>query len=146
MLAAPRLRRLRAISLSCLLATLVVHQTPVQAQSVDPATAHSPVSMERIRAALEREPAFPNGLAPSSGLAPTGDTPTFRVKIQALLAPVQEDAFDPTFGLPSVGELMMAGIERIRSAAARSIRNRAQRRAQKEVADALAAFCAARGC
>jgi hypothetical protein len=43
-------------------------------------------------------------------------------------------------------ELLMGGIRKIRSAVVTYKRGRAERRARKEVADALAAFCAARGC
>jgi hypothetical protein len=63
-----------------------------------------------------------------------------------VLTPTQKDAFDPTFGLPSLGELAIGGIEKIRSAVVKHMRSRAERRAWREVKDALAAFCAARAC
>ncbi|HWJ57593.1 MAG TPA: hypothetical protein VNR90_15240, partial [Vicinamibacterales bacterium] len=52
----------------------------------------------------------------------------------------------PTWGLPSAGELLMDGIEKIHSAASGYKHRRAERRARKEVQDALAAFCAVREC
>jgi hypothetical protein len=42
--------------------------------------------------------------------------------------------------------LLMNGIEKIRSTAVHYKRGRAERRARKEVEDALAAFCAVREC
>jgi hypothetical protein len=119
---------------------ILVLQTPIQAQTDD---AHSPVSIERIRAALKEQPPLLRLPAPSR------DMPTFHVEVRELLPvlqPVDENPFDPTFGLPSVGELMMDGIEKIRSAVVNYKRGRAERRARKEVEDALAAFCATRGC
>ncbi len=119
---------------------ILVLQTPIQAQTDD---AHLPVSMERIRAALKEQPPLLRVPAPS------GDMPTFYVEVRErlpVLQPVDENPFDPTFGLPSVGELMMGGIEKIRSAVVNYQRGRAERRARKEVEDALAAFCATRGC
>lgn len=74
---------------------------------------------------------------------------TFHVEVRERLPvvqPVAENLFDPTFGLPSIGELMMDGIEKFRSAVVNYKRGRAERRARKEVEDALAAFCATRGC
>jgi hypothetical protein len=119
---------------------ILVPQTRIQAQTDD---AHLPVSMERIRAALKEQPSLLRVPAPSD------DMLTFRVEVRErlpVLQPVDENPFDPTFGLPSVGELMMDGIEKIRSAVVNYKRGRAERRAQKEVEDALAAFCATRGC
>ena len=118
---------------------ILVLQTPIQAQTAD---AHLPVSMERIRAALKEQPPLLRVPAPS-------EMPTFYVEVRErlpVLQPVDENPFDPTFGLPSVGELMMGGIEKIRSAVVNYQRGRAERRARKEVEDALAAFCATRGC
>jgi hypothetical protein len=118
---------------------ILVLQSPLQAQTSDP---HLPVSMERIRAALQQQPAL---RVP----APSGDIPTFRVEVRAppfVLQPVDDKPFDPTFGLPSAGELLMDGIEKMRSAVVQHKRGRAERRARKEVEDALAAFCAAREC
>ena len=123
-----------------IVAAMLVLQTPIQAQTDD---AHLPVSIERIRAALKKPPPLLQVPAPS------GDMPTFHVEIVERLPdllPVEERPFDPTFGLPSAGELMMDGIEKIRSALVNYKRGRAERRARKEVDDALAAFCATRGC
>jgi len=119
---------------------LLVLHTPIQAQTDG---SPLPVSLERIRAGLKAPP--PLLQIPS----PSGDTPTFRVEVQAglpLLQPIVEEPFDPTYGLPSVGELLMGGIGKIHSAVVTYKRSRAERRARKEVADALAAFCATRSC
>ena len=119
---------------------LLVLHAPIQAQTDG---SPLPVSLERIRAGLKEPPPLLQIPAPS------GDTPTFRVEVQAglpLLQPIVEEPFDPTYGLPSVGELLMGGIGKIHSAVVTYKRGRAERRARKEVADALAAFCAARSC
>jgi hypothetical protein len=120
-------------------AVLVLH-APMQAQAGD---SHLPVSLERIRAALEEPP--PVLRVP----ARSGEIPTFRVEVGqrlSVLQPVEEEPFDPTWGLPSAGELLMGGIEKIRSAAVGYKRRRAERRARREVREALAAFCAAHEC
>jgi hypothetical protein len=114
---------------------------PLQAQQ--PADAPLPGSLERIRAGLKEPPPLLRIPAPSD------EMPTFQVEVLGflpLLQPVEEIPFDPTFGLPSVGELLGAGIGKIRSAVVSYKRGRAEHRARKEVEDALAAFCAARGC
>lgn len=119
---------------------LLVLQAPIQAQTDG---SPLPVSLERIRAGLKEPPPLLQIPAAS------GDTPTFRVEVQAglpLLQPIVEEPFDPTYGLPSVGELLMGGIGKIHSAVVTYKRGRAERRARKEVENALAAFCAARGC
>jgi hypothetical protein len=98
--------------------------------------------MERIRAGLKRPPSLLQVPPPSS-------MPTFRIEVRErpfVLRPIDEEPFDPTFGLPSVGELLMNGIENIRSAAVGYKRRRAERRVRKEVDGALAAFCAVREC
>jgi hypothetical protein len=121
------------------LGTILALQSQVQAQTADQ---ESPVSIDRIRASLKRPP--PLQIPP-----PPGDRPTFRIEVRArpfVLQSAEENAFDPTFGLPSVGELLMDGIENVRSAAVHYKRRRAERRARKEVDDALAAFCAIREC
>jgi hypothetical protein len=100
-----------------------------------------PVSLDRIREGLSRPPPMLDVAAPP-GDAPA---PTFRLEVRAspfVLRSPDERAFDPTYGLPSVGQLLMTGIEK----AADYKRRRAERRARQEVADALAAFCAARQC
>ena len=131
----------RIIGVPLLIAgAILVLQTPIRAQTDE---AHLPVSQERIRAALKLPP--PVLQVP----APSGDMPTFRAEVEEplnLLEMVDEKPFDPTLGLPSVGELMAGGIGKIRSAAVNYKRSRAERRARQEVAEALAAFCAARGC
>jgi hypothetical protein len=102
-----------------------------------------PVSIERIRAALKEQPP----LLTLSALS--DDVPTFQVEVRqrlSVLQPVDEEPFDPTFGLPSAGQLMMSGIGKIQSAVANYKRGRAERRARKEVEDALAAFCALHEC
>jgi hypothetical protein len=123
-----------------IIGTILVLHTPMQAQGED---AHVQVSLERIRAALEGQPSRLQLPAPS------GDVPTFRMKIRESLPILQspeEKPFDPTFGLPSVGELIMGGVEKVRSAVVNYKRRRAERRARKEVEDALAGFCATNGC
>jgi hypothetical protein len=119
---------------------MLVVQTPTSAQTAEP---QLPVSLERIRAALDRPP--PVWRVP----APPSDVPTFRVEVQQPLVdltPVDEQPFDPTYGLPSVGELLMGGVGKIGSAAAGYKKRRAKRRARQEVADALAEFCAVHDC
>ena len=119
-------------------ALLVLHK-PIQAQTD---VAPLPVSLERIRAGLKEPPPLLRIPARSD------EIPTFRVEVreQPLLQPVDEIPFDPTFGLPSVGELLMGGIGKIRTAVVNYKRGRAEHRARKEVEDALAAFCASRAC
>jgi hypothetical protein len=132
-----RWSRLAALGLVC---ALVALPTAAQAQA-DPS--RSPVSLERIRAALAEPP--PRLLVP----APLLDVPTFRVEVRqdlSILRPLEEQPFDPTWGLPSAGELLMGGIGKIGSAVGGYKRKRAKRRARKEVDDALAAFCAVHEC
>jgi len=127
------------LALSCSLGTILALQSPAQAQAAD---SPLPVSLERIRAGLKQPPPL---LQP----APSGDRPTFRIEVRErpfVLQPPDEKPFDPTFGLPSVGELLMDGIGGVRSAAVHYKRRRVERRARKEVDDALAAFCADREC
>ena len=128
------------LALSCSLGTILALQSPVQAQAAD---SQLPVSIERIRAGLKQPPPLLQVPAPS------GDRPTFRIEVRERpfdLQPIDEKPVDPTFGLPSVGELLMNGIGSIRSAAVAHKRRRAERRARQEVDDALAAFCAGREC
>jgi len=132
--------RAACLALSWSLGTILALQSPVQAQADD---SQLPVSLDRIRAALEEPP--PRLRIP----AWSGALPTFRAEVRqslSVLRPLEEEPFDPTLGLPSVGELLMGGIEKIRSAAVDYKRRRAERRARKEVDDALAAFCAVREC
>jgi hypothetical protein len=112
---------------------------PVQAQTADTPPA---VSIERIRAALQQPPSRLLAASP-------GDTPTFRLEVRQLFIvspPPEEKPFDPTFGLPSIGELVMGGIGKIQSTAVKYKRGRAERHARKQVDDELAAFCATREC
>jgi hypothetical protein len=110
---------------------------PVQAQSeINP-----PDSISRIRAALERQP---SALQPSPASS-SNEVPTFRVGTRERLwteSANEQKPVDTTYGLPTVTGLMMNGIEKIRSAK----HSRSERRAQKEVANAFAAFCATNGC
>ena len=102
----------------------------------------SPASLGRIRAALKEPP--PILWVPTSGVIPT-----FRVEVRQPfwnLDPIEEEALDPTMGLPSAGELLMGGIGKIHSAAVGYKRTRAKRRARKEVDEALTAFCAVHAC
>jgi hypothetical protein len=119
---------------------LLVLPAPIQAQ---PGESRLPVSLERIRAALNEPPPV------LSVSAWSGEMPTFRVEVQQplwVVKPVEEDPFDPTLGLPSAGELLMRGIDQIRSAAVRYKRRRAERRARREVDEALSAFCTVHEC
>ena len=119
---------------------MLMLQPSMQAQNGGP---QLPVSLERIRAGL-REPTPVLRV-----VAPPAEVPTFRVEVQQPFwdgRPVEEEAFDPTYGLPSVGELMMGGIGKIRSAAVGYKQRRAKRKAREEVADALATFCAVHEC
>ena len=134
---APRLRRLPPLIVGVI---LVLQTTPIQAQTD---VAPLPVSIERIRAGLKEPP--PLLRIPAA----PGEMPTFRLEVRGelpLLQPVDEIPFDPTYGLPSVGELLMGGIGKIRTAVVNYTRGRAEHRARREVEDALAAFCATRGC
>jgi hypothetical protein len=102
-----------------------------------------PRSLERIRVALDKPP--PAIMVPAQ---PDGQS-TFRVEVRQPLwvqRPTEEEPFDPTLGLPSIGELLMGGIAKIHSAAVGYKRSRAERRARREVDEALAAFCAVRDC
>jgi hypothetical protein len=119
-------------------ALLLLH-APVQAQTTP---APLPVSLERIRAGLRQPPPALRVVAPPAGV------PTFRVEVEQFWndRPVEEEVFDPTYGLPSVGDLMMGGIGKIRSAAVGYKQRRTKRKARQEVADALAAFCAVHEC
>ena len=74
---------------------------------------------------------------------------TFRTEVRQplwVLRPTEEEPFDPTLGLPSIGELLMGGLAKIHSAAVAYKRSRAERRARREVDDALSAFCAVHEC
>jgi hypothetical protein len=125
----------------CALGLGLTLQAPASAQSAD---AQLPVSVAHIRAGLQQPPS--RLLFPAS---PTG-TPTFRIEVRQPLFVVpplvEEKPFDPTFGLPSVGELFMGGIETIRSSVVQAKRGHAERRARKKVDDELAAFYAANPC
>jgi hypothetical protein len=116
---------------------VLVLQTPLQAQTND---AQLPVSLDRIRAALKQPPPMVRVPAPVPS-----DEPTFRVEVREPvldLQPIEEKPFDLTYGLPSAGELLMRGIGKIQSGIVNYKRSRAERRARKEVEDALAAFFA----
>ena len=132
--------RVPFLALSWSLGTILALQSPIQAQAAD---SQLPVSMERIRAGLKQPPSLLQVPPPS------GDRPTFRIEVRErpfVLQPIDDKPFDPTFGLPSAGELLVNGIEHVRSAAVHYKRRRAERRARTEVDGALAAFCAVREC
>ena len=112
--------------------------SPIQAQTDE---SHVPVSLQRVRTALRKPPPRLQMQEPSA------EMPDFRVEVQQrpfVLQPAVEKPFDLTWGLPSAGELLMRGIEQIASATVG--RGRAERRARKEVKEALAAFCAVHEC
>src|SRR5690349_19294080 len=119
---------------------LLAGYTPLQAQAdID----RLPVSINRIRAALKEQPPR------STGLAMSDEAPTFQVEVRqrlSILKPVEEKPFDPTYGLPSAGALVMSGVAKIQSALVDYKHSRAERRARREVEDALAAFCAIHEC
>jgi hypothetical protein len=121
----------------CMISAMFVLPVALQAQTGDSQ------SIERIRAALEREPAI---RLPDASWR---ETPMFRIDVRPpnfIMQPIDEKPFDPTFGLPSVGDLLMGGIGKIGSAAVQYKRARTKRRVRKEVDDALAAFCAIHQC
>jgi len=124
-------------------AILLLH-AQIHAQGDD---VHLPVSLERIRAGLNAQPTQVPLLPVPASLS---DLPLFRAEVQAQVAvlqpPVVEAPFDPTYGIPSAGELLMNGIGSIKSAVVNYRRGRAERRARKEVEDALAEFCAVHDC
>jgi hypothetical protein len=125
--------------LSWTLGSLLVLQASTRAQQAE--DTRLPVSTERIRAALQQP------LAVTS--ATSGELPMFRVEVreqQLLRPPDPEPPFDPTYGLPTIGELVIGGIGKILNSVVKYNRARAERRAKKEVEEALAAFCAARHC
>ena len=126
------------VSVSTVGAVLLLH-SPVQAQTY---SGPLPVSLERIRAALREPPPI------LQAVAQPAEVPTFRVEVEQFFnaEPIVEQVFDPTYGLPSVGQLMMGGIGKIGSAAAGYKQRRSKKKARKEVADALAAFCAVNEC
>jgi hypothetical protein len=114
-----------------------VLQAALQAQTT---ASQLPVSLDHIRAGLA-EPA-PVLQVPVE----SGDKPIFRVEVRQAnwtLRPVEpEPPVDTTYGLPTVQELLIDGIQKVRAYK----HSRTERRAQKEVADALAALCSVRDC
>ena len=131
--------RVPLLALLLSVGTIVLLSSKMQAQAGD---TELPVSIDRIRAAL-------NGPQPFQNTSLSGDIPTFRVEIQAsafAFRPTEEEAFDYTYGLPSLGQLVMMGIQNVWDAGIRYKRRYAERRARKEVDDALAAFCAVHDC
>ena len=130
--------RLPFLAVSLSLGTILAVPSQVQAQG---AVQGLPGSLDRIRAALRRPPPLLEVVAPAGDMP----MPTFHVEVRAspfVLRSPDEKAFDPTYGLPSVAELLMTGIEK----AVDYKRRYAERRARKEVDGALAAFCAVREC
>ena len=118
--------RVALLTLAWSLGTMLALQSPIRAQAAD---SQLPVSIDRIRAGLMQPPSRLQ-LPP-----PSADTLTFRVEVRErpfVLHPVDDKPFDPTFGLPSVGDLLMNGIGHIGSAAVDAKHRRAQRRAQKD--------------
>jgi hypothetical protein len=112
----------------------------VQAQSTDTSSA---VSIERIRAKLQQPP--PVLRLPDPAVA----TATYHVEVRAplfLLHPPEDKPMDPTFGLPSTSELVGRGLAKVGTTVRNYKRHRTERRARKEVDDALAAYCAAQQC
>lgn len=105
---------------------------------------NGPRSLARIRAALAAPPPRLQVPPPSTDVVPT-----FRVEVTqpfTLHDPFEEPPSDPTWGLPSAGELMMGGIGKLGSAVSGYRKRRAKGKAKREVADALAEFCAVNTC
>jgi hypothetical protein len=130
----------RTVAVLGVVGAIILSPRPAQAQA-DPAA--SPVSLARVRAALDAPP--PRLLVPG----PAFEVPTFRVEVRqdlSMLRAVDEPPFDPTWGLPSAGELMMGGIGKLHSAVSGFKKRRAKGKAKKEVSDALAEFCAVHAC
>jgi hypothetical protein len=127
-----------AVLLMTIIAMLSRH-VPMHAQDEN---AYALISMERIRTALEQQSPYLQWLIPSS------DTPTFYLDIHQpfLLSPPPQNTFDPTYGLPSIGALMIDGIVKIRSTAVNYKHDLATRRAKREVERALKAFCEINNC
>ena len=129
-----------AVSLCGITAAVLAVPAPVRAQAD---VSRLPVSLERIRKALNEPP--PRLQVPP----PSSEMPTFRVEVNQgfpAVQPLIDEPLDPTWGVPSAGELMMGGIQKLGSAVGSYKRGRAKRRARKEVEDALAAFCAEHDC
>ena len=128
------------IAYSAFVAVLAVGTLPSPLHAQSEQDVNVPVSMRRIRAALEHQPS-PLQLPPSASAVPT-----FRVEIRGRLPilqpPTVEKPIDPTYGLPTINELILDGVEKVRTYK----RSRDERRARKEVEDALAAFCATNRC
>ena len=137
----------RMFGATILVGAILAVDTPIQAQAEAdpervglPADAPLPVSLDRIRAALTTPPPLLQVPAPSSD-----DSPMFRVEVRKQLLdlpPLDEKPFDLTYGLPSAGELLINGIGKIRSTIVNYKRGRAERRARKEVEEAIATFFA----
>jgi hypothetical protein len=122
-----------------IVSTPLVLPAPLSAQSLEP----SPATLKRIRAALERPPSRLDVAASTAG------APTFRVEVNVPFSAtrsIEEPPFDPTWGLPTAGELIAGGIGKIGSAVGGYRKHRAQRKARKEVQDAMAAYCAVHTC
>jgi hypothetical protein len=116
---------------------LLVSPAPAQAQA---AGAYGPSSLARIRAALAEPPPRLQAPPPSVDIVPM-----FRVEITqpfTLHDPNEEPPADPTWGLPSAGELMMRGVGKVGSA----VSGIKKRRVRREVRDALAEFCLVNTC
>jgi hypothetical protein len=133
----------RAIAVRLVLAAaVVVLHVPAQAQSDE---SRLPVSLERIRRALEAPPPV---LQPPPPPSPT-EPPMFRTEVRqpiSMTRPVEDEPWDPTMGLPSAGQLVVGGIGKLATAVGNYKRGRAKKRARKEVDEALAAFCATHEC
>jgi hypothetical protein len=82
---------------SSIVGPILALQSPIQAQADN---ADLPVSIERIRAALTRQPLLQ--IPPQSG-----DTPTFRIEVRgrlSVLPPIDDGPLRSNLGLPSVGD------------------------------------------
>jgi hypothetical protein len=122
-------------------AAAVVAPATAHAQATD---AYGATSLARIRAALVSPPPRLHVPPPSTGV-----TPMFHVEVTQYFSmrdPFDEPPADPTWGLPSAGELMMGGIGKLQSAVSGYKKRRARGKAKREVSDALGEFCAVNAC
>lgn len=132
--------RLTRVALIGIASVVLISPATVQAQTTP---AYGPSSLARIRASLAEQPRL-QAPPPSTDVVPM-----FRVDVTqhfSLEDPADEPPFDPTWGLPSAGQLMMGGIGKLGSAISGYKKRRAKGRARKEVSDALAEFCAVQAC
>lgn len=151
----PRRPQLLALTMGCVFACATVGASAQELPTDDTRAASSsdtrlPVSLDRIRQRLEQPttllPPSDSGWDAASYPVPT---PMFRIDIRQPMwveRPPDDETFDPTMGLPSLGELVVGGLSKIHGATSRYRKRRAERRAREDVSEDLAAFCRLHGC